>query len=186
MANEKSLPRRLYKYRAFSKKTLRMFSEAEVYFARPETFNDPFDCNPAVVSDVDMSEVERLWKRVAVRSHQARGDSQDAAREKAARQLGEYRYNATEYGGTYNDNGEGTDTYVRFLVRDITDYVNLRYQGHGVLSLAERWDCPLMWSHYAEEHNGLCIGYSTDDHRCKQLGPVNYRSSRYIKSWPPQ
>ena len=53
-------PRRLYKYRTFSTYTLRMVSEAEVFFAKPATFNDPFDCNPNVFVDVEWKEVERL------------------------------------------------------------------------------------------------------------------------------
>lgn len=177
----KTHPRSLFKYRSFSKNTLRMFSEAEVFYARPQTFNDPFDCNPTVVADVDMKVVERLWKTVTVQRFSSKGETLDVAKQKAARQLGEHRYNATEYGGRYDDNADGTGTYVRYLLRDITDYVDSRYRSYGVLSLAERWDCPLMWSHYADEHNGLCIGYATDDHRCEQLGPVDYRSSRYLQ-----
>lgn len=44
-----------------------MVSQAEVFFAKPATFNDPFDCNPAVFVDVAWSDVERLWKSVAVK-----------------------------------------------------------------------------------------------------------------------
>lgn len=65
--NTRPPPRRLFKYRSFSTFTLRMVSQAEVFFAKPATFNDPFDCNPAVFVDVAWSDVERLWKSVAVK-----------------------------------------------------------------------------------------------------------------------
>src|SRR5262249_27556412 len=32
----------------------------------------------------------------------------------------------------------------------------------GILSLSERWDSLLMWSHYADSHRGLAIGLRTD------------------------
>ncbi|MDR5819304.1 DUF2971 domain-containing protein [Caballeronia sp. LZ043] len=167
----KTLPTKLYKYRAFNTTTLRMFSQAEVFFAKPATFNDPFDCNPEVHVDVEWREVERLWKTVMLRS---------MARDRAAQALQSYRYNSTENGGTHDDDEDGTATYLNYLVRDINAYLKERFNDFGVLSLASNWDNPLMWSHYADEHRGICIEYETDDHRCKDLRPVNYRSSRFI------
>jgi len=166
------LPRTLFKYRAFSTNTLRMLSEAELYFAKPSTFNDPFDCNPTVRSDVAPREVERLWKHLA---------STRMTKAKAAADLGNHRYFATEYGGRFDDGGQGTGIYVARLCCDIETYVKEGFGKRGVLSLAAKWDCPLMWSHYADEHKGICIGYSTEDHRCDVLKPVNYDSTRYLK-----
>jgi Protein of unknown function (DUF2971) len=51
----------------------------------------------------------------------------------------------------------------------------------GVLSLAARWNCPLMWSHYADEHRGLCIEYDMTDHKCDSLLPLDYTASGNIK-----
>jgi hypothetical protein len=31
------------------------------------------------------------------------------------------------------------------------------------VALGARADCPLMWSHYGDQHNGICIGYSIPD-----------------------
>lgn len=31
----------------------------------------------------------------------------------------------------------------------------------GILSLSESWNNPLMWSHYTDSHQGLCIGFSS-------------------------
>jgi len=50
----------------------------------------------------------------------------------------------------------------------------------GVFSLAEKWDCPLMWSHYAHNHEGLCLEYSTHDHAARNLLQVRYDASRAI------
>jgi hypothetical protein len=176
-----AIPRSLFKYRSFETNTIRMLCQAEVFFAKPSTFNDPFDCNPTVVRDVDAKEVERLWKNLALKRQVSKDTPKAMAKERALRELGEHRYNATEYGGRHDDGGNGSELYVKYLVRDIDAYVKECFKDHGVLSLAGRWNCPLMWSHYANEHRGICIEYTTDDHRCGVLAPVNYNSSRYLK-----
>lgn len=50
----------------------------------------------------------------------------------------------------------------------------------GVLSLADKWNSVLMWSHYANEHRGLCLEFETADHKCVDLQEVDYDSSRVI------
>ncbi len=148
-----------------------MLSEAEMYFAKPSTFNDPFDCNPTVQSDVAPADVERLWKHLAATTLRV---------DKARARLRDYRYHATQH-GRFDDGGRGTAYYVERLRRDIEAHVREGFGKRGVLSLATRWDCPLMWSHYADEHRGICIGYKTEDHRCAVLRPVNYDSTRYLQ-----
>ncbi len=37
------------------------------------------------------------------------------------------------------------------------------YQSIGALSLSEKCDVPLMWSHYAGEHTGVVLGIKTED-----------------------
>lgn len=29
----------------------------------------------------------------------------------------------------------------------------------GVICLSEKWNCPVMWAHYADRHRGLCLGF---------------------------
>ncbi|HDC4298833.1 DUF2971 domain-containing protein [Enterobacter kobei] len=35
----------------------------------------------------------------------------------------------------------------------------VKSRNKGVLSLAKNHDCPLMWAHYADDHQGFCCGY---------------------------
>ena len=30
---------------------------------------------------------------------------------------------------------------------------------NGIISFVKKWDHPLMWSHYADNHRGVCLGY---------------------------
>jgi hypothetical protein len=38
-----------------------------------------------------------------------------------------------------------------------------------------------MWSHYADEHRGLCIEYDMTDNDCKNIKAVDYKQPRNIK-----
>jgi hypothetical protein len=91
-----------------------------------------------------------------------------------------HRYMATEHGGRHDDDASGTEIYVGRLVSGIDDHVCSHFGGRGVLSLAARWDCPLMWSHYGNEHRGMCIEFDTNDHRCDRLESVTYGATRYL------
>lgn len=84
-------------------------------------------------------------------------------REQAAEKMRSYRYNATECGGTHDDDADGTATYLDYITQDINNYFKERFKDCGVPSLASDWDNPLMWSHYADEHGGICIEYETDE-----------------------
>lgn len=163
-------PDKLFKYRSFSTSTLRLLTQGEVFFAKPSTFNDPFDCDPEVLVDVDWRDVERLWKSIALKQMGKAGLTEKMAG---------YRANVTEK-GAHNDDADGTAAYLQYLVSDINAYLTEQFKDYGVLSMASSWDNPLMWSHYADNHHGICIEYETDDHCCEVLGPVNYRSSRFI------
>ncbi|WP_422650014.1 DUF2971 domain-containing protein [Cupriavidus sp. H18C1] len=174
------IPPSLFKFRKFETNTLRLLAQGEVYFARPASFNDPFDCDPVIQPDADLGQLEHLWKVLALR--RARISDPDRAKEKVARTLSEYRYFVTEHGGRYDDGNDGSQAYRRFLARDVKEYVGGIFSNYGVLSLSVRWDSPLMWSHYGDEHRGVCIEYSTEAHRCNFLAPVNYNSTRYLET----
>lgn len=46
---------------------------------------------------------------------------------------------------------------------------------HGLLCLSARWSHPLMWSHYADRHRGICLGFDVAGSRFR---PVEYVSKR--------
>jgi hypothetical protein len=168
--NDARLPRKMYKYKSFGVNTLRMLGEGEIYFAHPAQFNDPFDCSPTVRIDVEVKDLERLWRHLLLKG---------ATKDEVARRLRHHQYMPAEF-GRHDDGALGTQTYKNLLVDDIDEFIKAHFAGRGVLSLATRWDNPLMWSHYADEHPGLCIEFDTRDHRCERLEPVAYGSTRYL------
>lgn len=47
---------------------------------------------------------------------------------------------------------------------------------YGVLCFSTGWSNPVQWSHYAEKHRGLCLGFDVPD---SLLSPVLYRADRW-------
>jgi len=66
MVKESKLPKKLYKYRKFNTSTLRLLSQAEVYCADPQTFNDPLDCRPVIRVDTDVPTLVKVRYRILV------------------------------------------------------------------------------------------------------------------------
>lgn len=167
----RSFPKTLYKYRAFNVNTLRMLTEAEVYYADPTEFNDPLDSSPSIQIDTDTASLEDLLNRMLI---------QVSGEQNALRVLREHRYMTTQYGDIMVD-PVAKDYYTRRLADNVLVLLRKEIGTRGILSLAEKWNCPLMWSHYADHHRGLCIGYDMTDHACDELQPVDYHKARSVK-----
>ena len=45
----------------------------------------------------------------------------------------------------------------------------------GILCFSSTWKNPLLWSHYADKHEGICLGFEVPESSC---GKINYVDSR--------
>lgn len=171
MPTSTKIPRRLYKYRSFNVNALRQLDLAEIYYSRPTAFNDPLDSNPTIQVDTDLRSLEQLLYRMLVKLK---------GKEAALQEMNNHRYMSTEH-GDYKTDAKAASLYVYRLVADVDDLLTDELGAYGVLSLAAKWDCPLMWSHYADEHRGLCIEYDTSDNAFKNLKPVSYTRPRAVR-----
>ena len=70
----------------------------------------------------------------------------------------------------------------RFLLRMHIQEELLRQFDKGIVSLAAQASCPLMWSHYGDEHRGMCIGYSVPNNASCGLHKVKYGVSRLVQA----
>ncbi|MDB5440343.1 MAG: hypothetical protein JWM33_2770 [Caulobacteraceae bacterium] len=166
------MPKKLYKYRPFDVRALRSLTEAEVHYAQPRTFNDPLDCDPTFDVDVGRVTLEKLYYRMLLRRME---------KAKAAEKVGYLRYMSTEH-GDYQTDKDVEGYLVQMLAREIKDELDDEFAQRGVLSLSATWASVLMWSHYADEHRGICVEYDTTDQEHPTLGPVNYRAARAVKA----
>lgn len=143
------IPRYLYKYRAPGTFTERIITDRKLWFANPESFNDPFDGNIRVLTNNSFEEIKTYWEKVpnmtrAEKRHIIQQMAKDPA--KRARMV----------------NG---------AAQDATNET-------GVSCYAEEPDNILMWSHYASSHTGLCLKFDllADPSFFFTLIPVNYSS----------
>lgn len=166
------MPKKLYKYRAFNVWTLRSITEAEVRYSQPGSFNDPLDCNPTIEVDLRRAALEKLYYHLLLRRME---------NDKAAESVSHLRFLSSEY-GDYATDPQVEAYLVHMLARGIEDEVNAELGMSGVLSLSATWSSALMWSHYAEEHRGICIEYDTTEQVHPQLMSVSYRAPRSIKT----
>lgn len=178
----KELPAKLYKYAAFNSYSLRLLSEGEAFYSDPKNFNDPLDCNPTIQLDknIDSKLLEDLLFHMIP----------DNEREEKFHRIKTDCKQVPNY--VDEEDGEHypiTDPIFlqKYYIDELTDKVktllNEEMSKKGVLALAERWDSALMWSHYADEHRGICIEYEMVEpkHFFDQIKAVSYESERAVK-----
>lgn len=186
-------PKTFFRYRAFSTTTLSSLCEDELYFSHPGAFNDPLDCSPTLSCDSSNEDLRELLaffigKRVAadVQSHlnQARVKG-SAATEHAQRQalletrrrLADIAYHATnpDYDGSVEENES-------WLLLNAIERELHRWYERGVCCFTTSYTSPLLWSHYGDQHQGICIGYTVDRNPVPKLQKVVYGGNRSINT----
>jgi hypothetical protein len=53
---------------------------------------------------------------------------------------------------------------------------------YGIICFSKQWSNPLLWSHYADKHRGICLGFEADD---RALKAVSYVAERADLPIPP-
>lgn len=163
---------KLYKFCPIGVYSLRAISEAEVHHTSPTAFNDPLDCNPTIQMDISDKQVVDLLVKMLVGTETQ--EEIDAWIETLSWVDGP----DDEDQMTPEQNREWVKAQV---VNRIKSLLNKEFGTRGVLSLSEKWSEPLMWSHYADQHRGICIEYDTTKWKVPTLGQVNYNSQRSIR-----
>lgn len=102
------------------------------WFSTPDSFNDPFDCNLSEIRLPNLSDARKHFERL--------GMEEDVI-------------------------GKSMDLYQR-CPEKLIDLIEVTKKksisSKGILSLSERHDDILMWSHYADAHKGLVLGLSLE------------------------
>ena len=189
---DRKLPNRLYKYRKLNNRTLDMLLNDQVYFADPSTFNDPLDTRPSLEADVENDKLEKIYRglvqlrtnaemRAAAESLRYRGPKTTEHIRRQSRRQADQQVKQIEF---YSEDARyESEKSKRYLLRRAIESELFRQFDRGIVSLAERSLCPLMWSHYADQHRGVCIGYSVPDHAETNLQKVRYRGSRLVRAF---
>lgn len=188
---EKTPPKRLYKYRSFSDLAIRALVEDTIYYADPATFNDPLDTKPVLNTDVSaealgailaqmieartLADMSAAAETIRYRGPNTLDHIARQSRKTADGLLADIRYNATN--PLYE-----MDDPEQFLLGQYVQEELLRRYGKGLFSMAERPNCPLMWSHYGNQHRGLCLGYSVPAAAVGDVHKIQYGGSRLVQA----
>lgn len=115
----------ILKFCKVNRRLLDSLVHSHIYFARPDTLNDPFDCQ------VD---VKKSFKKAIEQSSAA------------SRELLKKLLYDNEFQNVLDKN-----------LQELKEY--------GIFSASHKpnLNCALMWSHYGDEHKGICLVYSIPD-----------------------
>lgn len=187
MANK---PEHLYKYLTFSENTLNLICLQQAYYSDPSYFNDPLDCQPLVVNNLPLTDLRNLYSRIILKKAEKQFANSlkklKFPKEKTAHRayllanseveqtLSDFEYSATEFAPNQRS------AYLERCYIDVIQEEIVNTFKKGVLCLSKKFNSPLMWSHYANQHKGLCIEYDMKDVKNEQVHEVIYGGSREI------
>jgi hypothetical protein len=151
---EKSLPEIIYKFRNWDDPNhKRVLENNELFCAPPNLFNDPFDCKIYKNHHLlDTPEKKNAYVDASLKDHKdwLVQNKRDINKEKFI--LRQRLNNIDNYQKSHE---KIEDKYTE-------DYM-------GVVSFSGRWNSILMWSHYANYHQGFCIGLNESKLRNSRL-----------------
>lgn len=126
------IPRRMYKYQQINPNTLDGLRNHRLWFSAPERFNDPFDCKVSCFLGRNKQDFE-------TRLESFFGPSDPMA-----------RLLKKSDAGWQQKNEALMLCFHQFYSRTI-----------HVCALSTEWDNVLMWSHYANQHKGMCLVFDS-------------------------
>jgi hypothetical protein len=153
MPDAPEMPERLWKYREWNEYARRLIVHGELYYAKTDELNDPFEFRwredyPKCNTEID----------AFVREMLALNYPNDSIAERTVHYHDMFR-EAKEYAERVRRGGPlMTSTKIM----------------HGLFCASEVNNDILMWSHYAGKHTGVCVGFRLNAVKPKILLPVNY------------
>lgn len=155
-------PLHFYRYRSLSGEAAvyveKIVCHSELYFSKPLTFNDPFDCRPSFLFKASDKEKEQYCDNL----HQKYNPDLNC----------EQRHQSVI--SMLKDWESGPEVYKQVQqlhTKRITEEI-------GVLCLSSVNDDILMWSHYADSHRGICLEFDSSSEFFKNACQVKYLSER--------
>jgi hypothetical protein len=152
--------RRLYKFRSFENRPAleRLFLQQEVYWPSPAQLNDPFECKPTIRAPIIRSALDGLKAR------------------RAAKQLLKSQGEMSRAEVRARSRGALNAEVMAKAAVDATKQLPEAMEKYRLYSLSARKDHLLLWSHYANSHSGICIGFDASGNDFGLAFEVHYSS----------
>ena len=136
----------------------RMLVDRIVWFAKPSTLNDPFDCKPVLAWSKDMKvnrkHIEQAWKKGHERHHGIKPKNRNIVARHVSTVM-----------ASLNTQHKRNELFAEAIDK------------RGVLCLSEDWRITQQWTYYAREHTGFCVECKIRDDQLSAFR-VEYRTER--------
>lgn len=143
---------RLYKYLPYSVNSLAILIKDQIWYPTPDTFNDPFDCRATEIGSIRDLEDKRRKEYGEI----------EITDENSI----EVRVHSLLKGAYTRVTEQDKENYA--LYHELEAEMQHAIHSFGILSLSEKGNEILMWSHYADDHKGFCIEFEREG--SNQLG----------------
>ncbi len=153
---------RLYHYQGARLDYLRdTLINRRVHFSNPDSLNDPWDCRPYFDPSIEDPGSRKKW-----------GEQLGGLYERLPPEL--LASLATRIEENWYDHKE----LLRRTIENLTDWVwKFNVERWRIYCLTSRADSVLMWSHYAEQHKGVCLEYDATQEPIRRAYEVLYKES---------
>jgi hypothetical protein len=161
-------PPKLYKYQSCNQFTFGNLIKRHLWFSKPNNFNDPFDCDINFeIVDITSENLRALYEHM----RESVKDQDKRAFDEEFLELG-------------HTNKKFTDYTVKLALMGIEEYKK-KWAQTGVACFSEKNDDILMWSHYANGHQGFCLEFDTTLPPFIETEKETSIKVRYSNSYPP-
>lgn len=155
-------PEHFYKYRSAADGSLefliKQIQDDEVFFSAPAKFNDPFDCNPIFDLSAPKDQIKKKCED-ALKKHAPHMSRSDR------------RFESRQAIKSITSNPERARKTEEYYFDSIRNKI-------GVYCLSKNPSSVLMWSHYADNHKGVCLEYDGLNHFFVDAFEVKYTQTR--------
>ena len=137
---------RLFHYQPFDIDRLRpIVFDRQIYFSKPANFNDPWDCKP-YFNRVCLSDPDTLERYVAWYINVTRNCRPDISEAEIQLTAARYRLDADSFSSKIHE-------FSSAMAAGISEHFR-------VYCLSTKHSCELMWAHYADKHQGVCLEFA--------------------------
>ena len=178
---EKHLPKSLFKYRKLNSKTIENIAEKTIWLAEIASLNDPFECS----LQFDNNECLRLFftdnkfHATFKKKYEKELTSTDINNiVKSHKPYATYTKICHDKNIILHITPDKQLETIQKRWKQIIEETN---QNIRICSFSELYDSLLLWSHYADEHKGICIEYDLfeEDKIRPFLQPIVYSDKVY-------
>jgi len=154
------IPQKLYKYESFNTYSIANLKNQKIYFSNPITFNDPFDCAIGCsFENISQSDFTSIYDYYL---------NKDPSKFSKSMKL------AVKTKLDANMESELLDLFTGLLKKAFLNSRNKILNSRGISCFSETSNEILMWSHYANKHQGFCLEFDTRFDPFNRAMNVNY------------